>query len=119
MLRITQCFDMWKVSLHVVLARDKDHKKVFPEVPIIDFKNNKNLKSYLVRTALPGINDVGRCEPCSCKRPPCELGSSMKNTSTFKRKHSNEEKRHMSLLVLMNMVFALHIRQGGPFIAWI
>ena len=77
-------------ELHVILACDEAHKKVFPEVPIIGFKNNKNLKSHLVRAALPDINEVGRCEPCGGKRPPCQLCSNMKNTSTFKSKHSNE-----------------------------
>ena len=71
---------------HVILACDEDHKKVFPEIPIIGFKNNKNLKSHLVRAALPDINEVGRCEPCGGKRAPCQLCSNMKNTSTFKRK---------------------------------
>ena len=77
-------------ELHVILACDEDHKKVFPEVPIIGFKNNKNLKSHLVRATLPDINEVGRCEPCGGKRPPCQLCINMKNTSTFKSKHSNE-----------------------------
>ena len=43
-------------EFHVILARDEDHKTVFPEVPIIGFKNNKNLKSHLVRAAVPDIN---------------------------------------------------------------
>ena len=30
-------------ELHVILACDEDHEKVFPEVPIIGFKSNKNL----------------------------------------------------------------------------
>ena len=77
-------------ELHVILACDEAHKKVFPEVPIIGFKNNKNLKSHLVRAALPDINEVGRCKPCGGKRSPCQLCSNMKNTSTFKSKHSNE-----------------------------
>ena len=51
------------------LACVEGHKKVFPEVPIIE---------------------VGRCEPCGGKRPPCKLCSNMINTSTFKGKHSNE-----------------------------
>ena len=38
-------------ELHVILACDKNHKMVFPEVPIIGFKNNKSLKSHLVRAA--------------------------------------------------------------------
>ena len=77
-------------ELHVILACDEDHKKVFPEVPIIGFKNNKNLKSHLVRVTLPDINEVGRYEPCGGKRPPCQLCNNMKNTSTFESKHSNE-----------------------------
>ena len=33
-------------ELHVILVCDEAHKKVFPEVPIIGFKNNKNLKLH-------------------------------------------------------------------------
>ena len=77
-------------ELHGILACDEDHKEVFPEVTIIGFKSNENLKSHLVRAALPDINEVGRCEPYGGKRPPCQLCSNMKNTSTFKSKHSNE-----------------------------
>ena len=43
-------------ELHVILACDEDHKKVFPEVPIAGFQNNKNLNSHLVRAAVPDIN---------------------------------------------------------------
>ena len=34
--------------------------------------------------------DLGRCELCDAKRSPRQLCSNMKNTSTFKSKHSNE-----------------------------
>ena len=77
-------------ELYVILACDEDHKKIFPELPITGFKNNKNLKSHLVRAALPDINEVGRFELCGGKRPPCQLCSNMKNTSTFKSKHSRK-----------------------------
>ena len=50
-------------ELHVILACDEDHKKVFPEVPIFGFKNSKNLKSHLVRDPLSDINEVCRCKP--------------------------------------------------------
>ena len=76
-------------ELHVILDCDGDHQKVFPEVPIIGFKNNKNLKSHLVRAVLPDINEVNICGPSDGKRPPCQLCSNMKNTSIFKIKHSN------------------------------
>ena len=56
-------------ELHVILACDEAHEKEFPELPIIGFKNNKNLKSHLVRAALPDINEVGRCEHAVEKDP--------------------------------------------------
>ena len=40
-----------------------------------------------MRAAFPDINEVGRCELCCGKKPPCELCSNLKNTSTFKSKH--------------------------------
>ena len=61
-----------------------------PEIPIIDFKNNKNLKSHLVRAALLDMCQVGRCEPCGGKRPLGQLCSNMKSKSTFKSKHSDK-----------------------------
>ena len=76
-------------SLLGILACDEDYEKKFPEAPIIGFKNNKNLKSHLLRTAIPDIYEVGRCKPYGGKRPPCQLCSNMKNTSTFKSKRSN------------------------------
>ena len=63
---------------------------MFPEVPIIGFRNNKKLKLHLLRAALSDITEVGRFEPCGGKRLPCQLCSNMKNTSTFKSKHPNE-----------------------------
>ena len=77
-------------ELRVILACDKDHKKVFLEVSMIGFKNNKNLKSHLQREVLPDINKVGTSKPCGRKRPPCQLYSNMKNTSTFQSKRSNK-----------------------------
>ena len=78
-------------ELHVILAGDEDQKRLFPEVPIIGFKNNKNfLITCESRTALPCINEVGRCKPRGGKRPLCQLCSNLKNTSAFKSKHSNE-----------------------------
>ena len=47
-------------ELHIILACDEDHQKVFHEVPIISFKNIKDLKSHSVRAALPDINEKDR-----------------------------------------------------------
>ena len=56
-------------ELHVILASDDGHKKVFSDVPMIVFKNNKNLKAHLVRSQLPDLDEVGRSKPCGRKRP--------------------------------------------------
>ena len=47
-------------ELHLLLAPDKEHKKVFPDVPVVGFCNGKSLKDYLVRAALPKTNETGR-----------------------------------------------------------
>ena len=54
-------------ELHLLLAPDKEHKKVFPDVPAVGFRNGKSLKDYLVRAALPKTNETGRCVPCRKK----------------------------------------------------
>ena len=74
-------------ELNVILASDDGHKKVFPEVPLIGFKNNKSLKAHLVRLQLPDLDEVGRSKPCGGKRPPCHLCENIKVACTFKRKH--------------------------------
>ena len=45
-------------ELHVILASDDGHKKVFPDVRMIGFKINKNLKAQLVRSPLPDLGEV-------------------------------------------------------------
>ena len=77
-------------ELHVILASDDGHKKVFPDVPMIDFKINKNLKAHLVRSQLPVLDEVGRSKPCGEKGPPCHLCENMKDRCTFKSKRLNE-----------------------------
>ena len=84
----------WNVTkileeLHAVLASDDGQKKVFPDVPMNGFKNNKNLKAHLVRSHLPDLDEVGSSKPCGGKRPPCDLYENMKYTCTFKSKHLN------------------------------
>ena len=68
-------------ELHLLLPPDKEHKKVFPDVPAVGFHNGKNLKYYLVRAALPKTNEIGRCEPCGKKT--CLVCNSIRSTLTF------------------------------------
>ena len=51
-------------ELQILLAPDKEHKKVFPKVTIVGFRNDKSLKDYLVRAALPTTGNAGNSEPC-------------------------------------------------------
>ena len=51
----------------MTLASDDGHKKVFPEVPVIGFKINKNLKAHLARSQLPVLDEVSRSKPCGEK----------------------------------------------------
>ena len=68
-------------ELHLLLAPDKEHKKVFPDVPVVGFRNVKSLKDYLVRAALPKTNETGRCEPRGKKT--CLVLNSIRTTTTF------------------------------------
>ena len=51
-------------ALHLLLAPDKEHKRVCRNVPVVGFCNGKSLKNYLVRVVLPRTHETGRCEPC-------------------------------------------------------
>ena len=77
-------------KLHILLAPDEDHRKVFTDIPRICFKNGKSLKDHLVRYVLRKINIAGNSGPCGEKRPPCELCKLMKKSSTSKKRNSDE-----------------------------
>ena len=51
-------------ELQILLAPDKEHKIVLPEVPIVVFWNGKSLKDYLKRAAVPKQENAGGSEPC-------------------------------------------------------
>ena len=54
-------------ELHRFLNPNNEHKKVFPNVLVIGFRNGRSLKDYLVGATLPKLNQSGRCEPCEKK----------------------------------------------------
>ena len=59
-------------NFHIFLAPDKEHKHVFPAVPILGFWNGKSLREYLVRAVLPKMGNAwgsklwgkGTCQAC-------------------------------------------------------
>ena len=68
-------------ELHILLTPNKEHKKLFPNVPVIGFRNGKNLKDFLVRATLSRLNEGGRCEPCGEKT--CVVCDSTSTATTF------------------------------------
>ena len=75
-------------KLQILLAPDKDHKKLFPEVPIGGFRNGKSLKDYLARAALPKRDNDGGSE--SCGKGTCQVCDHIITTNTFTTKAHGE-----------------------------
>ena len=65
-------------------------KKVFPDVPMIGFKNKRSLKAQLVRSELPDSDEVVSFRLYGEKRLPCHLCEYMKDTHISKSKHLDE-----------------------------
>ena len=75
-------------KLQILLAPDKDYEIVFPEVPIVGFRNGKSLKDYLVRAALPKMDNAGGSEPCG--KGTCQVCDNIITTNTFTTKACEE-----------------------------
>ena len=75
-------------ELQILLAPDKEHKKVFPEAPIVGFPNGKSLKNYLVTAALPKMDNAGGSEPCG--KGTCQVCDHIITTNTFTTKACGE-----------------------------
>ena len=59
-------------KFHRLLTLDREHSKVFENVPIIGFKKGKSLKDILVRAKVPPLKtEEGSCG--SCNNPRCEI----------------------------------------------
>ena len=54
---------------------------MFPNVPILEFCNGKNLKDHLVRASLPILNHTSGREPCGKRN--CQVCKFTVNTDTF------------------------------------
>ena len=62
--------------------------KVFPEVPIVGFRNRKSLKHYLVRAALRKMDNIGGLEPCG--KGTYQVCDHILTTNTFTTKACGE-----------------------------
>ena len=72
-------------ELQILLAPDKEHKKVFTEVTIVGFRNVKSFKDYLVRASLPNMDNAVGSEPCG--KDTCQVCDHNITTNTFQQKH--------------------------------
>ena len=77
-------------ELHLLLTPDQAHKRVFSEVPIIGFKNPKNLEDHLVRAVLPQLDREGKSKPREGTNLSRKVCDSVKDTTKFKKAESEE-----------------------------
>ena len=68
-------------ELQILLAPDKEHQKVFPNVSIVGFCNGKSFKDHLVRASLPILNQTLGSE--SCGKRICQVCQFIVNTDTL------------------------------------
>ena len=85
---------MATATLSFLLTPNAEHRRVFPEVPIIGFKRGKSLKDYLVKAKLPVKREVGFSEECRKKR--CGVCPFIKTSSTFTDRNASREYKIMS-----------------------
>ena len=69
-------------ELQILLEPDKEHKKVFPEAPIVGFGNGKILQDYL-------DDNAGSSEPCG--KGTCHVCDHIITTNTFTTKACGEK----------------------------
>ena len=68
-----------------MLTPEAQHRKVFPEVPIVGFKRGKRLKDLLVRSKVPVDG-----KSCGCQRKRCEVCTFLEGKSTFTNKEGSD-----------------------------
>ena len=80
-------------KIHLLSTSDREHRKVFENVPIIGFKKEKSLKDILVRAKVtPLKTEKGFCGPCN--KPRCEICKHITKTHQFE---SSSTKRIYSI----------------------
>ena len=83
-------------ELHISLAPNKEHRKVFPDVPFVGFGNGKSFKDYLVRTKLLKVDMSRRCKPCGKKT--CLVCNSISTTTTLTKEACQETFKILDLI---------------------
>ena len=76
-------------NINLLLTPDAQHRKVFPEVPIVGFKRGKRLKDLLVRTKVPVEKETDG-KSCGCRGKRCELCTFLEEKITFTNKEGSD-----------------------------
>ena len=76
-------------ELCLLLTPGKAHK-VFTEVPITGFKNNRSLKDHLDRSVLPQLDREGKSKPCEEASHSYAVCESVKDTTKFNQEVTEE-----------------------------
>jgi len=74
-------------KIHILLSPDEGHRKVFPQVPVIGFRNGKSLKNILVRAKVTSIKTEGSSTTCKGKR--CNVCNYVKSVNSFSDKNNS------------------------------
>ena len=76
-------------NINLLLTPDAQHRKVFPEVPIVGFKRGKSLKDLLVRAKVPVEKETDG-KSCGCQGKRCEVCTFLEEKSTFTNKEGSD-----------------------------
>ena len=69
-------------KIHILLACNNDHQKVFQDIPTVGFRRGKSLKDFLVRAKVPPLGD-NRGSSGGCLGKRCGVCTNVKNTTEF------------------------------------
>ena len=68
-------------NIHILLTPNKEHEKVFQQVPVVGFRRGKSLKDILVRAKLPKEESGYKgCKGCG---KPCQVCPYIATTDTL------------------------------------
>ena len=73
----------------MLLTPNTQHRKVFPEVPIVGFKRGKSLKDLSVRAKVP-VEKETNGKSCGCLGKCCEVCTFLEEKSTFTNKEGSD-----------------------------
>ena len=76
-------------NINLLLTPDAQHRKVFPEVPVVGFKRGKSLKDLLIRAKVPVETETDG-KSCGCQGTRCEVCTFLEEKNTFTNKEGSD-----------------------------